>query len=70
MCIRDSYYTGECGMSKEALEWPALIFAYLRLEQAILGLIREDDDDDLPIFSFIRLCIITCPNKHEFVKWN
>ena len=34
MCIRDR-------------EWPALIFAYLRPEQTTLGLIREDDDDDI-----------------------
>ena len=36
MCIRDR-------------EWPALIFAYLRPEQSILGLIREDDDDEIRV---------------------
>ena len=30
---------------RQALEWPALIFAYLRPDQTILGLILEDDDD-------------------------
>ena len=30
---------------RQALEWPALIFAYLRVEQTILGLILADDDD-------------------------
>ena len=41
MCIRD-----RCGTPEEALEWPSLIFAYLRPEQTILGLHREDDTDD------------------------
>ena len=33
-------------MPEEALEWPAVIFAYLRPEQTILGLILKYDDDD------------------------
>ena len=36
----------ECGTSEEVLEWPAVIFAYLRPEQTILGLNFEDDYDD------------------------
>ena len=38
MCIRDRRGVGR--------PRPALIFAYLRPEQTILGLILEDDDDD------------------------
>ena len=34
------------GTSEEALERPALIFAYLRPEETILGLILEEEDDD------------------------
>ena len=45
MCIRDS-------------RWSDQLFAYLRPEQIILGLIREDDDNDHDLVPFDRPVLV------------
>ena len=50
--FKDAYF-GKDVYKRQALEWPALDFARLRPEQTILGLILEDDDDELLTFDDI-----------------